>query len=111
MIRQKIVLRTAPHGQFREGFGDVPAENQDRDIGSSGEQPVERFYTLTIRQGQVEQDGGDSFLAQAVETSGEVANPFNVEQALGCCGERRTNTIGSLLIILNQKYFGSRRRE
>ena len=77
-------------------------------IGTSGaaaEQLVERLDTLTIGQGQLEQDSGNSFFAQARKTLGKLANPFHVERTAACRGERRANLIGGGRIVFNQKYF------
>ena len=85
VTRQEIILRTASHSLFREGFVTV-AEDQNWDVGHAGEQLVERLDTVTIGQGQLEQDSVNSFFAQACKTLGKLENPFQFERSAASCG-------------------------
>src|SRR5258706_3095905 len=105
VTRQEIILRPASHCFFREGFGNISAEDQNRDVRRGVKHLVERLDALTIRQRQSEQDSRNPSFAQALKTLGKLASPFHVERTAGCCGEGRANLLGSNRITLNQKYF------
>src|SRR5580704_15026755 len=107
MVRQEVILGSAPYGLFRQGFVDVAAEDQNWDVGRGSEQLVEGLDPTTIGQRQFEQDSSNSFLVQARKTIGKLANPFHVERTAACGGKRRANPRGGGRIVFNKKYFRS----
>ena len=101
MARKEIILRSATYGFFRQRFGRISTEDQNGDVRRGGEQLVERLDTMTVWQGQLEQDSVNSSLAQARKTLGKLANPFHLERSTAYRGERQANLIGSGRIIFN----------
>jgi hypothetical protein len=90
---------------LRQGFVTVTAEDQNRDLWRGGVQFVERLETLTIGQGQLEQDSVNILLSQAFKTQGKFANPLDVERTCRRVSKGDSNRIGSGRVNFNQQYF------
>jgi hypothetical protein len=110
VIREEIVLCSAGHSLLSEVFGDVSADNQDRDVRSGSKELVEGVDARTVGQGECEEDSGYGFFREPRKTIGKIANPNDVKTGGVLGGERCANGIGGGGIVFDQEYFEARNK-
>ena len=94
MFLEQVILRATLCGLRGDGFVFPGGQDQGRNQRGHREECLERLDTLTIRQEQIEQDRGNSRLAQSAHAVAEPPDPFQTPFVFGCRSQCVANQAG-----------------